>query len=121
MAITNNDTPLDTTWQSLNVLSGIPVGQTFQINNKTNSTCLIAEGTQPPEGSTRGVILTPSGLIETTSLIPANSLEIWARVMGTVGTARLSVQTVQNPLFNSSGIMTCSGTLSCLEIIPCGE
>jgi hypothetical protein len=36
--------------------------------------------------------------------------------------AKRTIEVVQppTPLFNSSGIMTCSGTLSCAEIIPCG-
>ena len=76
----------------MNTLSGIAVGQALLVSNKTNSTYLIAEGTQPAEGSTKGTISTAVSLSESVKAIPANSLEIWARVLGTVGTAKVSVQ-----------------------------
>lgn len=92
MAQTIADITLDETWQSLNTLTGLAVGTAMVINNKSNSTCLLSEGTQPTVGSSQGVPITSWHHTESIKIIPVSSLEIWGRVPADTGTAKLSVQ-----------------------------
>lgn len=92
MAQTITDVPLDETWQSLNSLSGLNIGDALTITNKSNSICLLSEGVQPTTGSYQGVHITSFHENESIKIVPYGSLEIWARVSAEIGTAKLSVQ-----------------------------
>lgn len=94
MAQTIADIPITPTWQSLNTLSGIPVGAAMQINNKTITLVILAEGTQPLADSTDGVPLTTYRDTKSGKVVPAGSLEIWARTDANVASGLITVQSI---------------------------
>jgi len=79
MAQTIPDILINDTWQSINALTGIDVGTSFDVQKKGLKHIILAEGTQPDEGSTSGRVLTD---FETITTVATGSLEIWARSPG---------------------------------------
>lgn len=78
-------------WVSVNTLASIPVGGYMTITNKSSREVLLFEGdTKPVADSTDGILLSAIGGSEPSGLVPARSLEIWAKGLG--GRAVLSVQ-----------------------------
>jgi hypothetical protein len=92
MAQTIADKTITTTWQSINTLSGIAVGDAMIIDNKSGSLILLAEGTEPAANNRDGVPLTTYKDTKSTKVMPALSLEIWGRVDADSGTAKVSIQ-----------------------------
>lgn len=79
-------------WVSVNTLTSIAVGEYFTITNKSNRRVVINESvTKPATDSTDGLVLTSTNRAEPSGIVPAGSLEIWAKGLG--GKAKLSVQT----------------------------
>ena len=65
---------------SLNSLSGIAVGIEYTIQNKgSNAILLIESAVKPSATITDGALLTTADMNYAVALIPAGSLEIWAR------------------------------------------
>lgn len=79
MAQTIPDITVTTSWQSLNTLSGIAVGEPMFIQNKGRIGVYLAEGTQPSAGSKDGVYLGISLWNSDKINVESGSLEIWVR------------------------------------------
>lgn len=92
MAQTLPDIPITQEWQSINTLSGISVGDFMVVNNKSLTEVILSEGTKPPTASLQGVVLTSYRDHKSTKEIIEGSLEIWARIAGQAGTARITIQ-----------------------------
>lgn len=92
MAQTIADLVITNSWQSINTLTGISVGDAMTIDNKSTSLVLLAEGTQPSASSKDGVPLTTYRGTNSTKIIPSGSLEIWARIEAESSEVRITVQ-----------------------------
>ena len=92
MSQTIPDIPLNQEWKSLNSETGLPIGSSMVINNKSTSEVLLSEGDQPEASSTQGVVLTSYKDNKSTKETTTGSLEIWARIAGSLGTAKITVQ-----------------------------
>jgi len=89
MAQTLPDIELTTEWQSINTLSGIPVGTEFVFQHKGRfHKVLLSEGTQPEADSKQGVMLS---VVDRTINIAAGSLEIWGKNLASNSTAHVQV------------------------------
>lgn len=79
-------------WQSVNTLSGSPVGNNIIVQNKSNDWVLLYEGDQPASGSTTGVIITDLNGGEASKQFPVGSGEIWCKMLNGIRTSKLNVQ-----------------------------
>ncbi len=74
------DVLIDSTWQSLNALSGITTGQRFSIQNKSTDWIYVADNGQPSADSTEGYLVAPFDHTESSYiLVTEGSPEIWVR------------------------------------------
>lgn len=88
MARTREDITIGSSWTNLNEASGIGVGQSMAIQNKSYSSVIFIEDDEMPEpNDTRGDVFTT---FERTSIMEG-SLTIWARSVND-RPVRLSVQ-----------------------------
>lgn len=94
MSQTITDITITPLWQSINTLTGISVGTSMQIDSKTLTQIILAEGTQPAADSTDGVPLTTYNATKSSKIVSLGSLEIWARTESDTGVGSLSVQGV---------------------------
>ena len=78
MAQTIPDIRVNTTWQSVNTLTGIDIGAPINIQNKTRgvSRIIMAQGTRPAADSTDGAIIDNK---DRTVSLAAGALEVWVR------------------------------------------
>jgi hypothetical protein len=78
-------------WVSVNTLTSIPIGGYMTITNKSSRKVVLSEGITKPAASSRsGIVLSALSGNEPSGLVPAGSLEIWAKGLG--GRVVLSVQ-----------------------------
>lgn len=81
------------TWQSLNVLSGIAVGSAMVIQNKsTNWFYMVESNTQPVDSSTEGVDVTSLHYNYAVVTTDAGDLEYWVRPVDYGKSVRINVQ-----------------------------
>jgi len=86
-------------WVSINTLSGIPVGETFTVTNKSSFLVLLHESSaKPAAGNLSGSVLTNLTGTQPSAVIPFGELEVWAKSLN--GSAVLSI--------TQSGIRTAS-------------
>lgn len=82
-------------WVSLNVLSSIPVGTAFSIQNKWYDWGLLQESvTKPDISNFSGVVITSLGSFENNKSILSGSEEVWVRSYFLNRTLKLNVQEV---------------------------
>lgn len=95
MAQTLPDITIGNTWVSLNASTGIAVGTTFKVQNKSTTWVILQESsTQPLNTDTKGELVTDLFHTEPSKIIAAGSLEIWAKSTIDGRLATVSVQVV---------------------------
>ena len=85
------------TWVNLNTVAGIPVGNAFDIQNKTTVWVQLYESDSEPDvDETSGRILTNLGHNYAVSTILKNSKTIWAKAkpQGSLDSAVINVQEI---------------------------
>ena len=84
-----------TDWSSVNVLSGLPIGTPMAIQLKTNAMIILFESnTKPPAQFKGGVLVSNIFDEDSTKIITANSLEIWAKCANSYDVATINVQEI---------------------------
>ena len=84
-----------TDWSSVNVLSGLPIGTPMAIQLKTNAMIILFESdTKPSAQSKNGVLVSNIFNEDSTKIITANSLEIWAKCANDYDVATINIQEI---------------------------
>ena len=84
-----------TDWSSVNVLSGLPIETPMAIQLKTNAMILLFESdTKPTAQSKDGVLVSNIFNEDSTKIITANSLEIWAKCANDYDSAIINIQEI---------------------------
>ena len=94
MAQTIPDLIIGDTWVDVNTASGIAVGTSLDLLNKSPTWLRLAEGTAPAADSTDGLTLGNMDTSYARRIIPTGSLTIWAKSSVVGRTTKLSVQAV---------------------------
>ncbi len=82
-------------WYSVNVLSGLPIGTPMAIQLKTNAMIILFESsTKPTVQSKDGVLVSNIFNEDSTKIITANSLEVWARCANEYDSATINIQEI---------------------------
>ncbi len=82
-------------WSSINVLSGLPIGTPMAIQLKTNAMIILFESsTKPTAQSKDGVLVSNIFNEDSTKIITANSLEVWARCANEYDIATINIQEI---------------------------
>lgn len=84
-----------TDWSSVNVLSGLPIGTPMAIQLRTNAMIILFESnTKPSAQSKDGVLVSNIFNEDSTKIITANSLEIWAKCANEYDSAIINIQEI---------------------------
>lgn len=86
------DKKITNVWQSINSIYNIAIGTEIEVNNKSNSLMVLAEGDEPDTNSVIGVPLHIYENPRSGKVVQSGSLEIWCRTMLPNTTGSITVQ-----------------------------
>ena len=82
-------------WSSVNALSGLPIGTPMAIQLKTNAMIILFESnTKPTAQSKDGVLVSNIFNEDSTKIITAKSLEVWAKCANEYDSAIINIQEI---------------------------